>query len=110
MNVKRLLIFTFAVLFLASCKPPDQPTALLVSLVVDGVERTYSYDYPVTVEQFLADADVELGELDRPSVPLYTQITNGMRVTIVRVSESTECDDPSALPYEVQRIPDERLS
>jgi resuscitation-promoting factor RpfB len=109
MNIKRFLMLIAVALFLASCDTPEQQPSLLVSLVVDGVERTYSYDFPVTVEQFLADAEVEMGELDRPSVPLYTQITNGMRVTIVRVSETTECGDPIDLPYEIQRIPDERL-
>jgi len=108
--MKRLFLLLFTGLLLASCDQPQQERAsILVSLVVDGLERTYSYDYPVTVEQFLADAEVELGELDRPSVPLYTQITDGMRVTIVRVREETECQR-SAIAYSVQRIPDERLT
>ncbi len=94
-------------LFLASCNTPEQQPSILVSLVADGVERTYSYNYPVTVEQFLADAEIELSELDRPSVPLFTQITDGMRVTIVRVREETYCER-TVIAYSVQRIPDER--
>jgi hypothetical protein len=109
MMAKRVVIFLLVVLTMAGCDQPQQAQpSMLVSLVVDGVERTYEYDYPVTVEQFLADAEVELGELDRPSVPLYTQITDGMRVTIVRVREETDCQR-SVVAYEVQRIPNEAL-
>jgi hypothetical protein len=40
--------------------------------------------------------------------PLYTQITDGMRITVARVSEETECDDIE-VPYQEQRIPYEAL-
>ncbi|NWF68808.1 MAG: G5 domain-containing protein [Chloroflexi bacterium] len=110
MTFRSLCLFcvSLLLLLLTSCRPPEERPSLLVSLVADGVERTYAYDYPVTVEQFLIDAEVERAELDRVNPPLYTQITDGMRVTIVRVSESTECQRED-IPYQVETIPSEAV-
>ena len=38
---------------------------VIVSLVADGRELTFSYPVPVTVEEFLEDAEVTLGNLDQ---------------------------------------------
>lgn len=82
----------FVLLLAAACTPAEEPPALFVSLVADGRQLTFEYRAPVTVAEFLRDAEVETGEQDRIDPPLYTQITDGMRVTIVRVSERTECE------------------
>nr|PZN51454.1 MAG: hypothetical protein DIU68_16430 [Chloroflexota bacterium] len=72
----RFSFFSFALLCLlfAACAPSTPPPSILVSLVADGRERTFSYTERVTVDEFLRDAEVTLGELDSVNPPLYTQI------------------------------------
>jgi resuscitation-promoting factor RpfB len=105
----KLLMVLIAALFLFSaCTPPEETPSILVTVIADGRELTWSYTSPVTVEQFLRDAGIELGELDRPSHPPYTQITDGMRITIVRVTEETECETTN-IPYQQRIVPNEGL-
>ncbi|MBZ0277082.1 MAG: G5 domain-containing protein, partial [Anaerolineae bacterium] len=74
-----------------------------ITVIADGRERLFAYDLPVTVGDFLADklVNIELGELDRVNPQKFTQISDGMRITIVRVQETTECNQQD-VPY-VQR-------
>ncbi|MDX2141048.1 MAG: G5 domain-containing protein [Chloroflexota bacterium] len=96
-------------LLLTACDTTaSQQTTILVSLVVDGRERTFEYNAPITVGEFLRDADVDLGELDDVNPPAFTQIADGMRVTVVRVREEQECEDIE-LPYRRQTVPFEGL-
>ncbi len=83
---------------LIACTPEEEQQPILVSLVVDGRVQTYSNPEPITVGQFLREVDVELGPLDRPNPPLVTQISDGLRITVVRVTEETECEDIE-IPY-----------
>ncbi|GAB4530671.1 MAG: hypothetical protein OHK0046_51410 [Anaerolineae bacterium] len=96
----RRILWFLAAIILASCTPQEQ-TAIIVSLVADGVERVYQYSEPITVEQFLDEADVEIGNLDRINPQPWTQIFDGIRITVVRVEETNECDDVE-IPYETR--------
>lgn len=93
---------------LAACTAAPEEPEILVSLIADGRERTFSYNIPVTVEEFLADAEVEIGELDRVNPLPYTQISDGMRVTVVRIEEDIYCED-SAVPFQRRTVPNEGL-
>src|SRR5262245_52047420 len=106
--MKLLTVLIVSLSFIAACTPQEETPSIVVSVIADGRELTYSYSSPVTVEQFLRDAGIELGELDRPSHPPYTQITDGMRVTIVRVTEETECENTD-IPYQQRIVPNEGL-
>lgn len=92
MKSRSFCALLFMLLLFAACTPAEEPPSLFVSLVADGRQLTFEYRVPVTVAEFLRDAEVEISEQDRVDPPLYTQITDGMRVTIVRVSERTECE------------------
>jgi hypothetical protein len=93
------LAFTFrlsvlaVVTFLAACTTATPSEDILVSIRADERERTFAYDTPVTVGEFLRDVDIELGELDRVNPQPFTQITDGMIVTVVRVREDVECEE-----------------
>lgn len=106
-------VFAVCVLLfaLAACstQATEETPSLLVSLVADGRELTFEYAAPVTVDEFLHDAKIELGELDRVEPPRFTQIRDGMRVTVVRVQEETECDQQD-IPYQTQRVLNEGLA
>jgi uncharacterized protein YabE (DUF348 family) len=108
MIIRTTLLLTLLIALLAACQTPEEPASIVVSLVVDGRVRTWSYSVPVTVEEFLRDAEVEVGELDRLNPERYTQITDGMQVTIVRVTEQTECEQ-AEIPYGQRTVLNEGL-
>ena len=100
-----LILLTWVLL--AGCTTNDQPS-LIVSLVVDGQERAYPQSNPITVGEFLTQVEVELGTLDDVTPPLYTQISDGMRVTVVRVSETEDCSTTD-IAFQERRVPNEGL-
>ncbi len=107
--VRHLTIFTLLVaLLLTACAQVEEPPQYLVSLIADGREMTFEYALPVTVAEFLRDAEVEIGERDRVDPEPFTQIRDGMRVTVVRVVEETECQEQE-IPYQTQRVLNEGL-
>ena len=74
----------------------DTVEPIIVRLQVDGRELVYQHTEPITVEQFLREANVELNPLDRINPPeSWRQITNNMLITIVRVIEEEQCEDVS---------------
>jgi len=98
-------------LFLVACTPTgSNPAEYVVSLVADGRERTFVLSQPFTVEQFLSQRDVaiELGANDRLTPPRFTQLSDGMRITIVRVREETACNQEE-LPFAREIIQNEGL-
>jgi hypothetical protein len=108
MIIRTTLLLTLLIALLVACQTPEEPATIVVSLVVDGRVRTWSYNVPVTVEEFLRDAEVEVGELDRLNPERYTQITDGMQVTIVRVTEQTDCEQ-AEIPYGQRTVLNEGL-
>jgi len=106
--MKRFALLLIVILVaLAACDTADTST-LIVSLVVDGQERAYPQTTPITVGEFLRQVDVELGALDDVTPPIYTQIGDGMRVTVVRVSETEDCETRE-IGFHERRVPNEGL-
>jgi hypothetical protein len=105
--MRRLLLLLLVMWIAAGCVSDDQPS-LLVSLIVDGQERAYPQSSPITVGEFLRQVNIELGALDDVTPPLYTQISDGLRVTVVRVSETEDCST-SDIPFQERRVPNEGL-
>ncbi|MBC6935723.1 MAG: hypothetical protein DWB42_07755 [Chloroflexi bacterium] len=110
--MKRLLFFVFMSMFLlAACQTAPEAPSIQITLVADGRERKFAYPTPITVGEFLRDpkVNIELGELDDVNPPPFTQISDGMRVTIVRVTVNTECEQ-SEIPYKQTTLLNEGLS
>ncbi|MFZ4825887.1 MAG: G5 domain-containing protein [Phototrophicaceae bacterium] len=109
MNLKnhQWLLFCL-VLFFGACRPTTQTETMIITLIADGRERTFAYPTSITVAQFLQDSQIELADLDRVNPQPYTQLTNGMIVTVVRVQETTECEEVE-IPYSTQTILNEGL-
>lgn len=97
------------ILLISACSTQPPETEILVSLIADGRERTFSYAIPITVSEFLIDADVTLNEFDRVNPEPFNQITDGMIVTVVRVEEETECVE-SEIPYKQRTVLNEGLA
>lgn len=96
-------------LIAAACTSQPQQVALVVTLVVDGRERSFQQPVPITVGEFLSDQEVVLGPLDEANPPIFSQISDGMRITVVRVREENECQE-TTLPYRTRTVPNEALS
>jgi hypothetical protein len=107
-SLLRLRLFLLVVLLAACTTTASQEQRIIVSLVADGRERTFTYDLPITVGEFLRDAGVTLGNIDDVNPPTFSQIADGMRVTVVRVQEQTECET-EAIAYRRQTVPFEGL-
>lgn len=103
------LIFLTLLVFVAGCTAAPSPTeSMQVSLIVDGNRRSWAYDDPITVGEFLDEVGVELAELDDITPPLFTQIADGMLITIVRVEIEDFCEE-RPIPYQTQRVQNESL-
>jgi len=104
----RIFLFIIITLFAVACQPEAEENTIIVSLIADGRERTFGYSTNVTVEEFLADAEVEVGESDRLSHPPFTQITDGMKITVRRVTERQECQQET-IAFERRLVPNEGI-
>jgi len=94
----------YAILFLllvaCSQQPPQAarqaPTS--VTLAADG--RIFNLTTgAANVRELLAEAGIELGELDEVTPPLFTPLQNGMEIRVTRVREELEIITES-IPYE----------
>ncbi|NJL93928.1 MAG: hypothetical protein HC915_09460 [Anaerolineae bacterium] len=61
------------------------------------------------MDEFLRRVEANIGELDRVEPPLYTQIFDGLAITIVRVQEELQCTE-NELPFETVRQPTNGLN
>lgn len=102
-----LLIILFAINACTPAAPP--PTKIVVSVVADGLNSSYELTEPVTVQKFLQDIQLELSQLDRVNPPLFTQISDGLTIVVVRVQEENRCEERD-IPYQQLTQVDERLS
>jgi hypothetical protein len=99
------ILMAFLVILLAACQGTDNGSDELTVIVdADGTSQGYTYDKQISVGQFLEEIGITLGELDQVNPPLYTQLTNGIRITVSRIVERNECND-EPLPYETEIQP-----
>lgn len=108
MYLKSTLILLYLFL-LAGCTNIENAAPINVTLVVDGREQIWSLPNSVTVSEFLRDRSVTLGPLDRVTPSDFTQISDKMRITVVRVREENECGEES-IPYKRQTVYNEGLA
>jgi resuscitation-promoting factor RpfB len=101
------LIFSF--MLLAGCNGEKQEQGLIVRLIVDRRDLVYEYPEPITVERFLREAEVEIGPLDRINPQPWTQIEDGIIITIVRVVEDEICEEVE-IPYQQETMYAEGLA
>lgn len=89
-------------IILAACTDDATPEAsfMLITVVDNNFERTYQEDQTMTVEAFLVQAGYEWDDNDRIVPPLYTQVVDGTRITIVDVEENEICEEQD-IPYQV---------
>lgn len=95
---------------LAGCTPPQvtQPSQIAVRLAADG--RTAEFMLPAgsTVEDALRLAGVTLSSLDRTNPPLFTLLTDGSEVQVIRVTEEFTIEQ-IVLPFDRLTVKNESL-
>ena len=104
----RILMFILALSWLAACRSAPEEVALDVTIIVDGQEESYSVSRGLSVDQVLANAQIELAPRDRVSHPLVSPVLDGMRITVRRVSETHVCEQ-EAIEFRRRRLPKEGL-
>ncbi len=105
-------IICFFLLLLAGCAQPNgssnEATAVPLTLQVDG--QTFNLTTSAaTVRELLAEAGVEVGELDEVDPPLFTVLTSEMAVRVIRVSETVDVSE-EIIPFERKFIRTDSLS
>ena len=105
----RGFVCLLTLLLIAACQPRPQAASSLVFVVADGREITYQIADALTVEQLLSQAGIEVNNTDRLTPPRFTQVTDGLRITIVRVTENRECEIEE-IPYQQEVVLNEGLA
>lgn len=101
-----LLIISLA--FLSACTAQVQQTNLAVSVTADGVSQPITLPSGSTVQQALNAARISLSSTDRVDPPLYTILTPGLAIVVVRVREVFETQQV-VVPFERQELRNESL-
>ncbi len=99
-------------LILAACDTelPDFSTRepAKVSVIVDGATYNLTSDTG-NVRELLEEAGIEIDAADLVEPPLFTPLTDGLEVTVVRVSESIEVIE-QIIPYQRRLVRNESMS
>lgn len=105
----RLLLILSTTLALAGCRSPQLTGAdITVSITVDGTTQIVSVPSGSTVQQSLQSAGIILGNLDRAEPPLYTVLSDGDVIEIIRVQELFETEE-QVIPFDKQIVRNESL-
>lgn len=104
-------IFIFLLIFwgLVACSAPEVTQAQLsVTIDADGVKYQVELPPGSTVQQAFEKAGILLSELDRSEPPVYTVLTDGASVHLIRVKEEFDVEQVT-IPFERQTVQNESL-
>jgi hypothetical protein len=104
-----LLLSIVWVLGMAACSsPPATQAHIDVKITADGHDVSVQLPPGSTVQQALDVAGLSLGTMDRAEPPLYSILTSGSEVHIIRVTEDFEVVQ-EVIPFEQQTLKNESL-
>jgi hypothetical protein len=87
---------------------PATPQDITVHITADGKQISVRLPPSSTVQQALDAANFKLATLDRTEPPVYTVLTDGAGVQLIRVTESFEIKQ-EVIPFERQTMRNESL-
>jgi hypothetical protein len=109
-NLKKIFfIGLLSAFYLAACSPPKVTQAqLTVLLNADG--KSFQIEVPsgTTVQQAYEKAGITLSELDRSDPPVYTVLTEGAKINLIRIREEFDIEQVT-IPFERQMVQNETL-
>jgi hypothetical protein len=104
-----LLVLMLAAGMLQACSvTPSAPQDITIHITADGKQISVRLPPASTVQEALDAANLSLGTLDRTNPPLYTVLTDGAGVRVVRVTESFDVKQ-EVIPFERQTLRNESL-
>ena len=104
-----LLLNIVWVFGMAACSsPPATQAHIDVKITADGHDVSVQLPPGSTVQQALDVAGLSLGTMDRTEPPLYSILTSGSEVHIIRVTEDFEVVQ-EVIPFEQQTLKNESL-
>ncbi len=109
MRAQTLVLSLLLVLILAAaCRQPE-PEAIRVFLNV-GTEprRIVTVEKPVTVREVLEQEEIELGLNDRLNPSENTTVSEGLVITVTRVTVETPCEE-EVIPFDREILPNEAM-
>jgi hypothetical protein len=96
-------------LILWGCTSPQVTQGLItISILADDKDIQNKLPSGSTVQEALKFTNVTLGEMDRVEPPVYTVLTDGDQVTIIRVREEYFIEQ-EVIPFERQELKNEAL-
>ena len=101
----------FGLVWLGSgCSPTAPTTPAVIHITVHTANETIPVQIPAgsTVQQALDAAKLSLGSLDRTEPPVFTVLTDGADVRLIRVTEKYEVEQ-EVIPFEQQTLHNESL-
>jgi len=102
-------VLCVTVFMLGSCTPPQvRAPDITIRVLADNQRRDLEIAPGTTVANVLAQAEIDLGPLDRVTPPLYSLIADGATVRVIRVRESFEVEQ-LAIPFQRQIVRNEAL-
>jgi resuscitation-promoting factor RpfB len=109
--MRSLYALPLLILLLIGCAtPPEQlgpREPVTVTLVVDAETRTLT-SAATNVRELLVEAGVTLGESDEVTPPPFTPLSDGLRVTVARISDSLEIIE-QIIPFDRKIVRNEAM-
>jgi hypothetical protein len=106
---KSLALCALLALLAAGCRSPQLgQRQISVTITADGETRQLGIRAGSTVSQALQDAGIAPGNLDKSEPPLYTVLSDGDSVRLVRVAEEFQTEI-QVIPFERQVVRNESL-
>jgi hypothetical protein len=104
-----VLILIFSI-FLSGCGSPRVFQAdTKASVTVDGITQQLSLLAGSTVQDAIESLNIEIGTLDRVEPPLYTVLTEGISIKVIRIREEFRTEQ-EVIPFTHQELRSESIS
>jgi len=105
----RLILILIALPSLTACRSPQLTSAdVTITITADGGSQQVILPAGSTVSQALQSAGIVTESLDRAEPPLYTVLSDGDSVDVIRVEELFETEE-QIIPFEKQAVRNESL-
>src|SRR5262245_43643496 len=100
-----VLLAMMCICLAAACVPATPNTSFRVRVIADGKERAYSVTEHVSVGELLRSpgVNIALDALDKVHPSEFTQITDNMDITIIRVRDVQDCKTED-IPYQTKYL------